>query len=316
MKTSNRNNNSKRNNKNKKSNRNNGGMESSRSNESNKNSNKQKSNSKVTAQKTYTNTQKVVDNKEKIIVHNDRGIETRLNKYISETGICSRREADRFIEQGKVTIDGVKATMGTKVSTGQVVKVDGKLISKEEELVYIALNKPVGITCTTEGRVRGNIVDFVGHEKRIFPIGRLDKDSDGLILLTNDGDVVNKILRAGNNHEKEYIVTVDRPIDGKFIKAMGSGVRILDTITKECFVKQEGTRTFRIILTEGMNRQIRRMCEELGYDVKKLMRIRIMNIKLGGLKVGRWRNLSLNELKGINELIKESSKVYENGEVD
>ena len=232
-----------------------------------------------------------------VIVHNDRKEEIRLNKYISETGICSRREADKLIENGKVTIDGVKATMGMKVGKGQIVKVNGKDITKEEELVYIALNKPVGITCTTEHKVKGNIVDFVGHKKRIFPIGRLDKDSQGLILLTNDGDIVNKILRAGNNHEKEYVVTVNKPITDDFIK-------------KICFVKKEGSKVFRIILTEGMNRQIRRMCEVFGYKVVKLERVRIMNIHLGNLKNGNWRDLTIKELEGINDLIKDSQKVY------
>ncbi|MBY0754612.1 23S rRNA pseudouridine(2604) synthase RluF [Clostridium sardiniense] len=250
-------------------------------------------------------------NNRNIINHEDRGDETRLNKYISETGICSRREADKLIESGRVTINGVKATMGTKVSKGQVVKVDGKKISKEEELVYIVLNKPVGITCTTESKIRGNIVDFVGHSKRIFPIGRLDKDSQGLILLTNDGDIVNKILRAGNNHEKEYIVTVDKKITNEFIKGMSSGVRILGTITKECFVKKEDDYTFRIILTQGMNRQIRRMSEALGYEVKKLKRIRIMNINLGDLKIGKWRDLTRKELVGLNDLIQSSKKTKE-----
>ncbi|MGG7098810.1 23S rRNA pseudouridine(2604) synthase RluF [Clostridium sardiniense] len=252
-----------------------------------------------------------LNNNRNIINHEDRGDETRLNKYISETGICSRREADKLIESGRVTINGVKATMGTKVSKGQVVKVDGKKISKEEELVYIVLNKPVGITCTTESKIRGNIVDFVGHSKRIFPIGRLDKDSQGLILLTNDGDIVNKILRAGNNHEKEYIVTVDKKITNEFIKGMSSGVRILGTITKECFVKKEDDYTFRIILTQGMNRQIRRMSEALGYEVKKLKRIRIMNINLADLKIGKWRDLTRKELVGLNDLIQSSKKTKE-----
>ena len=221
-----------------------------------------------------------------VIVHNDRKEEIRLNKYISETGICSRREADKLIENGKVTIDGVKATMGMKVGKGQIVKVNGKDITKEEELVYIALNKPVGITCTT------------------------DKDSQGLILLTNDGDIVNKILRAGNNHEKEYMVTVNKAITDDFIKKMSSGVRILGTVTKKCFVKKEGSKVFRIILTEGMNRQIRRMCEVFGYKVVKLERVRIMNIHLGNLKNGNWRDLTIKELEGINDLIKDSQKVY------
>lgn len=243
-----------------------------------------------------------------IITHNDRPEEIRLNKYMSETGICSRREADRYIESGRVTVDGVKAIPGIKVSKKQVVKLDGKSISKEEEMIYIALNKPVGITCTTDRNIKRNIVDFVNHEKRIFHIGRLDKDSEGLILLTNDGDIVNKILRAGNNHDKEYIVTVNKPINDEFIKRMGNGIKILEKITKKCPVNKEGEKTFRIILTEGMNRQIRRMCEALGYKVTKLKRIRIMNIKLGKLKIGEWRNLTNEELKGLNELIKNSNK--------
>lgn len=250
-------------------------------------------------------------NKEYIIVHKERGSQVRLNKFISETGYCSRREADKLIEEGRVTIDGLKAVMGMKVNINANVRVDGKSLKKEDKLVYIALNKPVGITCTTEKKVRGNIVDFVNHEKRIFPIGRLDKDSQGLILLTNDGDIVNKILRAGNNHEKEYIVTVDKPIDTKFIDSMSNGVKILGTITKKCIVNKINERTFRIILTQGMNRQIRRMCEALGYNVTKLNRIRIMNIKLGNLKIGSWRNLSSEELKKLNSLISTSIKTKE-----
>lgn len=251
--------------------------------------------------------QKSVKNKN-VIVHNDRGDSVRLNKYISESGFCSRREADKLIQSGLVTIDGVKAEMGTKVTKGQKVRVNGILISKEEELVYIALNKPVGITCTTEHKVKGNIVDFVNHKKRIFPIGRLDKDSQGLILMTNDGDIVNKILRAGNNHEKEYIVTVNKPINDEFVKKMSNGIRILGKVTKKCYVKKEGNNTFRIILTQGLNRQIRRMCESLGYEVVKLKRIRIMNINLSDLKIGKWRELTYNELKGLNELILTSGK--------
>lgn len=254
--------------------------------------------------------QRSVKNKN-VIVHNDRGDAIRLNKYISESGFCSRREADKLIENGLVTIDGVKAEMGTKVSKGQVVKVNGKLISKEEDLVYIALNKPVGITCTTEHKVKGNIVDFVNHKKRIFPIGRLDKDSQGLIFMTNDGDIVNKILRAGNNHEKEYIVTVNKPINEEFVRRMSNGIKILDQVTKKCYVKKEGNNTFRIILTQGLNRQIRRMCEALGYKVTKLKRIRIMNVDLGDLKIGEWRDLTYKELKGINNLISNSGKTKE-----
>lgn len=254
--------------------------------------------------------QKSIKNKN-VIVHNDRGDTVRLNKYISESGFCSRREADKLIESGVVTIDGIKATMGTKVSKSQIVKVNGKLISKEEDLVYIVLNKPVGITCTTEHKVKGNIVDFVNHKKRIFPIGRLDKDSQGLILMTNDGDIVNKILRAGNNHEKEYIVTVNKPINEEFVRRMSNGIKILGQVTKKCYVKKEGNNTFRIILTQGLNRQIRRMCEALGYEVVKLKRIRIMNINLGELRMGEWRDLTYKELKGLNNLISTSGKTKE-----
>lgn len=248
------------------------------------------------------------ENKEPIIVHKDRNEEIRLNKYISETGICSRREADNLVEMGRVTIDGVKATTGTKVRPNQDVKVDGKSINKVGKLVYIVLNKPVGITCTTEKNVKGNIVDFVRHKERIFPIGRLDKDSQGLILLTNDGDIVNKILRAGNNHEKEYLVTVDKMITNDFIKKMGSGVRILGTVTKECIVERQGKFMFKIILTEGMNRQIRRMTEALDYKVVKLERIRIMNINISKLRMGQWRDLTERELIKLNELISDSAK--------
>lgn len=276
-------------------------------------SNKLKNNSNTNPYNMPKNsTSKVVNEvpKQGIITHNENINEVRLNKFISDSGICSRREADRLIELGKVTINGVKADVGSKVLRGDKVKVDGQLISKDEELVYIALNKPVGITCTTEHKIKGNIVDFIGHEKRIFPIGRLDKDSQGLILLTNDGDIVNKILRAKNNHEKEYVVTVDRPITDSFIKGMSSGVPILDTITNECFVKKEGKFVFRIILTQGLNRQIRRMCEYFGYNVKKLERLRIMNIELKNLPIGKWRYLTVNELKSLNDLIKDSSKAH------
>ncbi|MGL5351937.1 MAG: 23S rRNA pseudouridine(2604) synthase RluF [Clostridium sp.] len=248
------------------------------------------------------------ENTQPIIVHKDRNEEVRLNKYISETGICSRREADNLVEMGRVTIDGVKATTGTKVRPNQDVKVDGKSINKVGKLVYIVLNKPVGITCTTEKNVKGNIVDFVRHKERIFPIGRLDKDSQGLILLTNDGDIVNKILRAGNNHEKEYLVTVDKMISNDFIKKMGSGVKILGTVTKECIVERQGKFMFKIILTEGMNRQIRRMTEALDYKVVKLERIRIMNINISKLRMGQWRDLTERELIKLNELITDSTK--------
>lgn len=251
-------------------------------------------------------------NKDKyVIVHKDRGEEIRLNKYISETGFCSRREADKLIESGRVTINGVKALMGTKVKEGTDVRVDGKPIKKTNELVYIALNKPVGITCTTEKKIKGNIVDFVNHKERIFPIGRLDKDSQGLIFLTNDGDIVNKILRAGNNHEKEYIVKVDKDITDKFISSMSKGVKILGTVTKECYVEKINRNTFKIILTQGLNRQIRRMCETLGYNVIKLNRVRIMNVTLDKLQIGKWRNLTVKELKKINDLINNSGKTKE-----
>ena len=223
----------------------------------------------------------------------------RLNKYISETGFCSRREADRLIEQGRVTINGQQPEMGTKVLPGDDVCVDGNPVAAKEKPIYIALNKPTGITCTTERDIPGNIVDFIGHKKRIFPIGRLDKPSDGLIFLTNDGDIVNKILRAGNNHEKEYVVRVDKPITGEFLKQMSSGVKILDTVTLPCKVEKETKFSFRIVLTQGLNRQIRRMCEALGYEVFKLRRVRIMNISLDGIPNGKWRYLSDDEVAEI-----------------
>lgn len=225
----------------------------------------------------------------------------RINKYISESGICSRRESDKWIEAKRVTINGVIAQLGSTVSEGDDVRVDGKPIGTKKKAVYIALNKPVGITCTTELHVKGNIIDFVNHPERIFPIGRLDKDSQGLILLTNDGDIVNKILRAENNHDKEYIVTVDKPITSAFLQGMSNGVRILGTITKPCTVTKISERVFRIILTQGLNRQIRRMCAAFGYQVRKLERIRIMNIHLNGLKLGHWRNLTAKELHELQK---------------
>lgn len=233
----------------------------------------------------------------------------RINKFIRETGICSRREADSMIEQGRVKINGRKAELGDKVDFNDYIEVDGKLINDKPELIYIALNKPRGITCTTESHVKGNIVDFVNYPERIFPIGRLDKDSEGLIFLTNDGDIVNKILRAGNNHEKEYIVTVDKPITNKFIKDMSNGVPILDTVTKKCFVEKISKYKFKIILTQGLNRQIRRMCSYLGYNVVKLKRIRIMNVTLENLPIGKWRYLTNTEMNTINEMTKNSSKM-------
>lgn len=236
----------------------------------------------------------------------------RVNKYLSEAGYCSRRGADKLIEQGRVYVNGAKAELGTRVSEGDKVEVNGEEIKQqEEEFVYLALNKPVGIVCTTDTRVeKDNIIDFMKYPKRIFPIGRLDKPSEGLILMTNDGDIVNKILRARNHHEKEYIVTVNKPIDKKFIKDMSNGVPILDTVTRKCFVEKIDTFTFRIILTQGLNRQIRRMCEYLGYRVRKLKRIRIMNIKLD-MPIGKWRHLTDTELETLNALISDSSKTHD-----
>ncbi|WP_342322673.1 23S rRNA pseudouridine(2604) synthase RluF [Kosakonia sp. BYX6] len=234
---------------------------------------------------------------------------TRLNKYISESGICSRREADRYIEQGNVFINGKRAGIGDQVVAGDVVKVNGQLIEprNEEDLVFIALNKPVGIVSTTEDGEKDNIVDFVNHSSRIFPIGRLDKDSQGLIFLTNHGDLVNKILRAGNDHEKEYLVTVNKPVTDEFVRGMGAGVPILGTVTKKCKVKKEGPFTFRITLVQGLNRQIRRMCEHFGYEVTKLERTRIMNVSLTGLPPGEWRDLTADELIALFKLIENSS---------
>lgn len=240
----------------------------------------------------------------------------RLNKYISETGFCSRREADKLIDQGRVTINGMIPEMGTKVQIGDEVCIDGKPVRAKERPIYIALNKPTGITCTTERDVPGNIVDFVGHQKRIFPIGRLDKPSDGLIFLTNDGDIVNKILRAGNNHEKEYVVRVNKPISDEFIRQMSAGVKILDTVTLPCKVTRETNYTFRIILTQGLNRQIRRMCEALGYEVFKLRRVRIMNITLDGIPNGQWRYLSDQEVNDILAMCEGSLSTEEASKTD
>ena len=235
---------------------------------------------------------------------------TRINKYLSEVGFCSRREADRMLEQGRITVNGAVPELGTKVSDEDEILVDGISIRKtEEEHVYIALNKPVGIVCTTDTkREKNNIVEFVNHPKRIFPVGRLDKPSEGLILLTSDGDIVNKILRARNNHEKEYIVRVDKPITPQFLHKMRNGVPILGVITNKCEVEQIDTLSFRIILTQGLNRQIRRMCEYLGYEVKKLKRIRIMNIKLD-LPIGKWRDLTKSEMTELNDLLGDSEKI-------
>jgi 23S rRNA pseudouridine2604 synthase len=223
----------------------------------------------------------------------------RLNKYISETGACSRREADKWIEAGRVTCNGQSAVLGTQVAEGDEVRVDGELIGLKKKPIYIALNKPVGIICTTETHIEDNIIDHVGFAERIFPVGRLDRDSEGLILLTNDGDIVNEILRAENNHEKEYVVTVDRPITDLSLSMMAGGVKIMGEVTKPSRVVRIDAQSFRIILTQGLNRQIRRMCSALGYKAQRLQRVRIMNIHLGELPLGRWRHLSAPELKGL-----------------
>ena len=236
----------------------------------------------------------------------------RINKYLSEVGFCSRRVADRLIEEGKVSINGEITEIGSKVKEGDQVEVEGQKIINptKQKNIYLAFNKPTGIVCTTDRRVEpNNIIDFIKYPKRIFPIGRLDKPSEGLIFLTNDGDIVNKILRAKNNHEKEYIVSVNRPINKEFIQSMSNGVEILDTITKNCFVKQLGQKKFKIILTQGLNRQIRRMCESLGYRVKSLKRVRIMNIKLD-VPTGKYREFTKEELIELNRLLENSAKTY------
>lgn len=240
---------------------------------------------------------------------------TRINKYLSEVGFCSRRAADTLIEEGRVTINGKVPEMGTRLQIGDEIRVNGKLISEpKEQHVYLAFNKPVGIVCTTDVKAeKNNIIDFINHPKRIFPIGRLDKPSEGLILLTSDGDIVNKILRAKNNHEKEYVVQVNKPINQDFIYKMSKGVPILDTVTNPCKVEKIDIFTFKIILTQGLNRQIRRMCEYLGYSVVKLKRVRIMNIHLD-IPKGKWRNLTVKELEKINSATVDSSKVYEDFE--
>ena len=237
----------------------------------------------------------------------------RINKYLSEVGYCSRREADKLVEEGKVTINGKIPNLGTKVEEGDQVEVEGQRIEKstKEKNIYLAFNKPVGIVCTTDRRVeKDNIIDFIKYPIRIFPIGRLDKPSEGLIFLTNDGDIVNKILRSRNNHEKEYIVGVNRPINEDFIQSMSNGVKILDTLTKNCFVKQLGPKKFKIILTQGLNRQIRRMCESLGYKVQTLKRVRIMNIKLD-VPTGKYREFTKEEILKLNLLLENSSKTFE-----
>lgn len=223
----------------------------------------------------------------------------RLNKFISESGLCSRREADALIAAGQVTVNGRPAELGTQVNEGDDVRVKGQPVGAKKKHVYIALNKPVGVTCTTDQRDPTNIVDYLGHEERIFPVGRLDKDSDGLILLTNNGDIVNDILRAANHHEKEYVVSVDKPVTPEFIEGMAGGVPILGQVTRRCRVQKIERHTFRIVLTQGLNRQIRRMCEHFGYQVQRLTRVRIMNIRLGNLQQGQWRNLRDDELEGL-----------------
>ena len=236
----------------------------------------------------------------------------RINKYLSEVGYCSRRTADKLIKEGKLTINGKIPEIGTKVKEGDQIEIEGQIIEKltKQKNIYLAFNKPVGVVCTTDGKVEpNNIINFIKYPTRIFPIGRLDKPSEGLIFLTNDGDIVNKILRARNNHEKEYIVSVNRPIDRNFIKSMSNGVQILDTITKNCFVKQLGPKKFKIILTQGLNRQIRRMCDALGYRVQSLKRVRIMNIKLD-VPTGKYRKFTKEELFELNGLLENSSKTF------
>ena len=239
-------------------------------------------------------------------------MDTRLNKYLSEVGYCSRRVADKLIEQGKVTINGKIPKLGTKLEKGDLVEVEGQRIEKSiKRKIYLVFNKPVGIVCTTDRKLEpDNVIDFIKYPTRIFPIGRLDKPSEGLILLTNDGDIVNKILRSRNNHEKEYIVSVNRPINKDFIQNMSNGVEILNTITKDCFVKQLGPKKFKIILTQGLNRQIRRMCESLGYRVNSLKRVRIMNIKLD-VPIGKYREFTKEELLELKRLLENSSKIFD-----
>lgn len=236
---------------------------------------------------------------------------TNLNKFISSTGICSRREAEKLIVGGRVTINGQPTKLGNRVVEGDDVRIDGKPLKSKPKIRYIALNKPIGIVCTTDSKEQKNIIKYINYPERLFPIGRLDKPSEGLIFLTNDGDIVNKILRAGNHHEKEYRVTVDRIITDDFIKKMANGIPILGTVTQDCIVKKLSNYVFKIILTQGLNRQIRRMCEYLGYEVTKLQRTRIMNVSLSGLLYGEWRELTYEEIKTINELILKSSKTAE-----
>ncbi|CAI8351765.1 MAG: 23S rRNA pseudouridine(2604) synthase [Polaribacter sejongensis] len=234
-----------------------------------------------------------------------------LNKYISSSGVCSRREAEKYIKEGRITINGKSTQLGNRVGKNDVVKFDGRLVKPKDVILYIALNKPVGIVSTTDEREPNNIIKHVNYPERLFPIGRLDKPSEGLIFLTNDGDIVNKILRAGNNHEKEYFVSVDKPITDEFIEKMRNGIPILGTVTKKCLVEKISAKVFKIVLTQGLNRQIRRMCEYLEYEVTKLKRTRIMNVDLGYLQAGDWRELTEEEMKEINAMISTSSKTQE-----
>lgn len=240
----------------------------------------------------------------------------RLNKFLSEAGVCSRREADRLIEAGRVTVDGKKAETGMKITPGQEVRVDQKLVKPEEEMIVLAVNKPRGIVCTEEKREPDNIIRFLNYPTRITYAGRLDKDSEGLLLMTNNGDIINKMMRAGNYHEKEYLVTVDKPVTEEFLQHMARGVPILDTVTRPCQVKKEGKKTFRIVLTQGLNRQIRRMCEALGYKVVTLKRVRIMQIRLGDLKPGQYRPLTEQELASLDRMLEHSSNMPERDRKD
>ena len=238
----------------------------------------------------------------------------RLNKYLSEAGVCSRREADRLIESGRVTVDGQRAQTGMRITPGQVVKVGRKVVSKQDEMIVLAVNKPRGIVCTEERRERNSIVRFLDYPVRVTYIGRLDKDSRGLLLMTNNGDIINKMMRAANDHEKEYKVTVDQEITPEFIEKMSSGVPILDTVTRPCRVEKIGKYTFSIILTQGLNRQIRRMCEALGYQVRDLVRMRVMNIRLGSLKEGQYRKVTDEELEELYEMLADSSNETAGGQ--
>jgi 23S rRNA pseudouridine2604 synthase len=246
--------------------------------------------------------------KEKPIIEKDIQEGIRVNKYLSDCGICSRRQADRYVEEGRIQVNGQVAVMGTKIFGGDEVRFDKKVISKENEMILLAMNKPRGITCTAQKEDPDNIVDFLNYPKRVYPIGRLDKDSEGLILLTNDGSIVNKILKASNYHEKEYVVTVNKPITLKFLEGMREGVPILDTVTRRCEVTQVNKFTFNIILTQGLNRQIRRMCEYFGFRVVTLQRVRVMNIKLGKLKVGTWRKITEQEIQELYKLVAQGKK--------